>query len=159
MIAGFAAALAISTPMAFAANPSPNANAPNAMTPDQAAAPAKTSIGATSIQPDQIRASKLKGSDVYDAKNEKIGSVKDLIIDKRGQVAAMVIDVDDKDVGLAMTDVKITMDKDNNPKVTVDKSRQELKSAQAFQFDNPTATSGSSTAPANRPALPAGNNK
>jgi sporulation protein YlmC with PRC-barrel domain len=156
-IAGFAAALAVSMPMAFAADMNSHANP--APTPSDAAAPAKTSVTATSIKPDQIRASQLKGSDVYDAQNKKIGSVKDIIIDKSGQVAAMVIDVDGRDVGLAMNDVKIAMDKDNNPKVTVDKSKQELKSAQAFQLNTATPKTGSSTPPEKTPTPPAGSNK
>lgn len=47
-----------------------------------------------------------------------------------------------------------------NPKVTVNKSKQELESARAFQPNNTTAMTGSSAPPANRPATPAsGSNK
>jgi sporulation protein YlmC with PRC-barrel domain len=45
------------------------------------------------IQPDQIRASKMIGSAVYDVQNRKIGSVKDLVLDRDGQVSSVVIDV------------------------------------------------------------------
>jgi len=150
-IAGFAAALAISMPMAFAADM--NANTPAHTTTSTAAMP-EHAVTATRIQPDQVRASELKGSDVYDAQNQKVGTIKDIIIGKQGEVAAMVIDVDGKDVGLTMNDVKIAMDKDNKPKVTVDKSKQELKSAQAFQLNNETPKTGSSTPPATTPATP-----
>ncbi|MGE5271732.1 MAG: PRC-barrel domain-containing protein [Thiohalocapsa sp.] len=148
-IAAFAALMAVSMPMAFAAdmNATTDHNT-TTTTPPAATAPMKTSVNATQLQPGQIRASKLKGSDVYDTQNKKIGSIKDIILDKDGQVAEMVIDVDGKDVGVGMHDVKIAMDNDNNVKVTVDKSKEELKSAQAFQLTNETPKTGTSTPPA-----------
>ena len=56
-----------------------------------------TSTPATSvmsqIQPDQFRATKMIGSAVYDVQNRDIGKVKDLIVDRDGRVAAVVVDV------------------------------------------------------------------
>jgi sporulation protein YlmC with PRC-barrel domain len=49
--------------------------------------------GETMIQPDQIRASKMIGSAVYDVQNRRIGHVKDLVLDRDGQVASVVVDV------------------------------------------------------------------
>ncbi len=49
--------------------------------------------GESMIQPDQIRASKMIGSTVFDVQNRKIGHVKDLVLDRDGQVASVVIDV------------------------------------------------------------------
>ena len=46
-----------------------------------------------SIQPDEMRASKMIGSAVYDVQNRKIGSVDDVILNKAGKVDAVVIDV------------------------------------------------------------------
>lgn len=163
MIAGFAALMAVSMPMAFAADMNTTSN-PSTTTskttpPPAATAPMKTSVNATQLEPGQIRASKLKGSDVYDTQNKKIGSVKDIILDKDGQVAEMVIDVDGKYVGVGMHDVKIAMDANDNVKVTVDKSKEQLKSAQGFQLTNETPTTGSSTAPAKPATPPAGTSK
>jgi PRC-barrel domain len=45
------------------------------------------------IQLDQIRASKMIGNPVYDVQNRRIGHVKDLVLDRIGQVASVVIDV------------------------------------------------------------------
>src|SRR5258706_4172220 len=45
------------------------------------------------IQPDQIRGSKMIGSSVYDVQNRHIGKVRDLILDRDGKVAAVVVDV------------------------------------------------------------------
>lgn len=156
MIAGFAALMAVAMPMAFAADT--NTTTSTKTPPPATTAPMKTPVNATQLEPGQIRASKLKGSDVYDTQNKKIGSVKDIILDKDGQVAELVIDVDGKYVGVGMHDVKIAMDANNNVKVTVDKSKEQLKSAQAFQLTEPPAT-GSSTAPIKPATPPAGDNK
>src|SRR5205085_1965910 len=45
------------------------------------------------IQADQIRASKMIGSTVYDVQNRNIGKVRDLVLDKDGKIAAVVVDV------------------------------------------------------------------
>jgi sporulation protein YlmC with PRC-barrel domain len=47
--------------------------------------------GETMIQPDQIRASKMIGSTVYDVQNRSIGHVKDLVLDRDGQVASVIV--------------------------------------------------------------------
>src|SRR5438046_9287180 len=47
----------------------------------------------SAIQQDQIRASKMIGSTVYDVQNRNIGRVKDLVLDKNGKVADVVVDV------------------------------------------------------------------
>jgi sporulation protein YlmC with PRC-barrel domain len=64
------------------------------------------------IQSDQMRASKIIGSAVYDVQNRKIGKVRDLVLDRSGQIAAMVVDVGTflgmggKNVGVKLGDVK-----------------------------------------------------
>jgi hypothetical protein len=42
----------------------------------------------TMIQPDELRATKILGSTVYDVQNRNIGGVKDLILGKDGKVDA-----------------------------------------------------------------------
>src|SRR5207237_8037436 len=44
------------------------------------------------IQADQIRASKMIGSSVYDVQDRNIGKVRDLVRDKEGKIATAVID-------------------------------------------------------------------
>jgi sporulation protein YlmC with PRC-barrel domain len=66
------------------------------------------------IQPNQIRASKMIGSSIYDVQNRNIGSVKDLVLDSDGRVAAVVVDVGSflgvggKYVAISMSDTKRT---------------------------------------------------
>src|SRR5215472_3039161 len=52
-----------------------------------------TNPNGTQIRDNQFRASKWLGSTVYDLQNRDLGSVKDLIIDKDGRVANVVLDV------------------------------------------------------------------
>jgi sporulation protein YlmC with PRC-barrel domain len=116
-----------------------------------------TSAAATETQmkPDQIRASKFIGSSVYDVQNRDIGKVKDLLFDKGGRVDQAVIDVGaflgmgGKYVAVSMNDIKITEDKNNKPHFAIDMTKDQLKSAQAFDLDRKNAgNTGSSTAPA-----------
>jgi len=55
----------------------------------------ETHVAVTShiIQSDEIRASKMIGSTVYDVQNRSIGHVKDLVLDRDGQVASVIVDV------------------------------------------------------------------
>jgi|HubBroStandDraft_6_1064221.scaffolds.fasta_scaffold114551_2 hypothetical protein len=48
---------------------------------------------ALTTQAGQLRASQLIGSTVYDVQNRNIGSVNDVILDRDGRVAAVVLDV------------------------------------------------------------------
>lgn len=56
------------------------------------------------------RASKLMGLDVYNQNNEKLGDINELILDKNGKVAAVVIGVGGF-LGMGEHDIAVTMDK------------------------------------------------
>ena len=108
---------------------------------------------ATSIQPGQMLATDVKGADIYGSDNKNIATVKDIILDQSGRVAAIAADVDGKVVALGMKDLDISTDKSNKPHIAVKMTKDQLKSAQAFDLDskdqaNKAAGSGS-TAPAN----------
>ena len=72
---------------------------------------AVTSLGGI-IQPDQIRASKMIGSDVCDVENVDIGKVQDVILDRNGRIASVVVDVGTflgmggKNVAVRLGDIK-----------------------------------------------------
>ncbi len=108
---------------------------------------AGTSVGGI-IQPDQIRASKMIGSTVYDVHNRDIGKVQDVILDRDGRVASVVVDVGTflgmggKNVAVRLSDIK----SDNN-RLTLDLTKEQLQEAQAFQLENPDTGAGSSTSP------------
>jgi len=100
------------------------------------------------IQPDQIRASKMIGSSVYDVQNRDIGKVQDVILDRDGRVAGVVVDVGSflgmggKDVAVQLSSIKT----DNN-RLTLDMTKEQLQQAQAYQLENPDTGAGSSPSP------------
>ena len=56
------------------------------------------------------RASKLMGLDVYNEANEKLGDINELILDKNGKVAAVVIGIGGF-LGMGEHDIAVSMDK------------------------------------------------
>jgi hypothetical protein len=111
-------------------------------------------VTATQLQPGQIRATQFDGATVYDTQNQKVGDIKDIIIDRDGKVAAVVIDVGaflgigGKNVAVSMNDLKITQDNSNKPRVTADMTKDQLKAAQAFDLNPRNTSTGTTTAPA-----------
>jgi hypothetical protein len=71
-----------------------------------------TAITSETIQADQIRASKVLGSSVYDLQKLQDRRVKDLVLNKDGTVAAVVVDVGSllgmggRDVAVPLSDIK-----------------------------------------------------
>jgi sporulation protein YlmC with PRC-barrel domain len=116
-----------------------------------AAAPvayAQTGAPLQSIQTDEIRASQMIGSAVYDVQNRKIGSVDDVILNKNGKVDAVVIDVGSfvgmggKDVAVLPSDVKT----DNN-RLTLDRTKEQLQQMATYSLENRNTGAGTSTSP------------
>jgi sporulation protein YlmC with PRC-barrel domain len=146
MTAIIAAMVAVSIPVAFAQMTTAPSSAPHS-----AATMARTTA---QMKPDQIRASKFMGSTVYDVQNENIGSVKDLVFDRDGRIEAAVIDVGTflgmggKNIAVKLSDIKTA-----NNRLTLDMSKDRLKSAPEFKFPE-TSSTGSSNPPANRSANP-----
>jgi sporulation protein YlmC with PRC-barrel domain len=102
----------------------------------------------TEIQNDQVRASKMIGSTVYDVQNRDIGSIKDLIIDKDGRVGAAVVDVGTF-LGMGGKYVAVPLDaiKTDNNRLTLDMTKEQLQQAQAYNLENRNSGAGSSTSP------------
>ena len=113
--------------------------------------------GTTMIQPDQVRASKMIGSTVYDVQNRNIGKVKDLILDRSGQVAAVAIDVGTflgmggKTVAVKLNDLKT----DNN-RITLDRTKEQLQQMSTLRLDNRNTGAGTSASPVHGGKLGAG---
>jgi sporulation protein YlmC with PRC-barrel domain len=109
---------------------------------------ATVAAGSTMIQPDEVRASKMIGSTVYDVQNRNIGSVKDLILDKSGKVDKVVLDVGSflgmggKYVAIPLSDIKT----DHN-RLTLDRSKEQLKQMAEYRLEDRNTGAGSSTSP------------
>ena len=100
------------------------------------------------IKSDEVRASNMIGSSVYDRQNQDIGKVKDIIVNKDARVDAVVVDVGSflgmggKYVAVPPTDIKT----DHN-RLTLDMTKDQLKQAQAYHLENRETGAGSSTSP------------
>lgn len=113
-----------------------------------ATASTMTNPAGTQIRSDQVRASKMLGSTVYDVQNRDIGSVKDLIIDKDGRVAAAVVDVGTfLGMGGKYVAVPLSAIKTDNNRLTLDMTKEQLQQAQAYNLTNSNTGSGSTTSP------------
>ena len=142
-IAGFAQttpAPSSSSPPAAAA---PHSSAPAAAAPHAAAPAAQAS---RHMRDDQMRASKLIGSAVYDSGDQKIGSIADLIVDRDGKVSDVVIGVGsflgggDKNVAVKMADLK--RGKDDH--LTFNTTKDALKQMAGYDLNHASERSGSS---------------
>ena len=117
-------------------------------TPAERAAPAATAAAASSdkmMLKGKWRASKLMGLDVYNEANEKLGDVNELILDKDGKVAAVVIGVGGF-LGMGEHDIAVTMDK---LKFVEEPVRTSSSTTTTTTRDT---TTGTATAPANSAA-------
>ena len=135
--AAFAAILATTMPAAFAqTSPTRSPTPPNVASD-------------LSIQSEQIRASKMVGSTVYDRQNRDIGRVKDIILDRDGKVVEVIVDVGavlgmgGKFVAVHWSDFKT----DNN-RLTLDRTKEQLKEMAEYRLENRNTGAGTSTSPA-----------
>ena len=125
------------------------AAAPGAYAQTSTMPAARTAVTSHIIQPDEVRASKMIGSSVYDLQNRNIGKVSDLVLNKDGAVDVVVLDVGSflgmggKYVGIPINDIKT-----NNNRLTLDRSKEQLQQMAAYQLENPDTGAGSSTSPA-----------
>jgi sporulation protein YlmC with PRC-barrel domain len=150
------------SPAAPATPAAPAATAPM----DPAAKPADAAAATSGSYITQQAANQLSANDyigkaVYNANNESIGDVNDLIFEDKGRIVAAVIGVGgflgigEKDVAVPVEKIAMTRDAQNNNQVrlttteTADalKSAPEFKTLQDQQADKDSTTT-SSTAPA-----------
>src|SRR5215213_5137811 len=101
LVGGLLASIAL-VPALAQSNPPANTQRPAAT-----AAPAST---ATKAQGDLWRASKLKGLNVYNEQNEKLGDINEILVDKSGKVAGVVIGVGGF-LGMGEHDIMVEMTK------------------------------------------------
>jgi methionine-rich copper-binding protein CopC len=140
-----AAVLAAAMPAAFAQSD---------MTAPRPATEAARSALPNHVMRGQLRFSDMNGAKVYDAQNNNVGDINNVVLDRDGQVVAVVVKtgaflgIGGKNVALTMNDLKITTDKDGKPRLSVDMTKDQLKSAQAYDVMPPSSTAtGSSTPP------------
>jgi sporulation protein YlmC with PRC-barrel domain len=138
-----------------------------AQTPNQTqpAPPAATTSKAqviTEQKPDQMLASKFKGTDVIGNNNEKIGDVNDMLFDKDGKILAYIVGVGgflgigSKDVALSPASFQIMPANDRDSmKLKLSMTKDELKSAAEFKaHKDATSTTGQAPSRDRAPMTP-----
>jgi sporulation protein YlmC with PRC-barrel domain len=99
-----------------------------------------------SHQAGEMRASKLIGSKVTNAANESVGEINDVVLGKDGKVAAVIIGVGgflgmgEREVAISYSGLKFATDSSNRDVITVNASKDQLKAAPAWKWDNATNT-------------------
>jgi sporulation protein YlmC with PRC-barrel domain len=146
--AGFAQPATAPNPSNPATTPAPHAASPTAGTPaPHAAAPAATTHASRHMASTEMRASKLIGSAVYDAGDQKIGSIADLIVDRDGKVGDVIVGVGsflgggDKNVAVKMADLK--RGKDDH--LVFNTTKDALKQMALYDLNHPSAERSGST--------------
>ena len=102
-----------------------------------------SSAAVTQQKPDQLLASKFKGTDVVGSDNQKIGDISDILFDKQGtKIEAYIISVGGflgmgaKDIALEPSQVQWTKD-NNEDKLKVSMTKDQLQQAAKFEPYNP----------------------
>ena len=147
MMTAAVAVLMAASPLAFAQTTAPSPATPpaqHATPPAEHTTPSDRTMATSSDRSaqndfitngDELRAAKIIGSTVYDRQNQDVGSVKDVLLDHAGKVHSVVLDVGaflgmgGKYVTVSLSDLKT----DNN-RLTLDQTKDQLKSAPEFHF-------------------------
>ena len=83
--------------------------------------------------------------DVYNPSNTKIGEVMDVLVGPNGQISTVIVGVggflgvDEKDVAVNFNSIQKTM-KDNKVYLTMDATKDALKTAPGFRYDSDKTT-------------------
>ena len=111
--------------------------------PGMATAPARPAFereGFTTADYDKLTADDLEEATVYDANDENIGSVEELILSKDGKIEQAIVDVGGflgmgvHRIGLAFDEMQVMTNADNNEvRVYIDQTRQTLEQRPEYQ--------------------------
>lgn len=145
MTVSFAAMLVASMPIAFA-------QTTTTTTTVQSTAP--LAHPTERMLPGQVRFSDMNGATVYDTQDKNIGDVKDIVLDGDGRIGPVVLDVGaflgigGKLVAVGLSDINMSTDANGKPHFAVDMTKDQLKSAQAYELKPRNEATGTSTSPA-----------
>jgi PRC-barrel domain protein len=133
---------------------------PSPMTPDSEAPPAQSSEAPLSIEPaapkaadsssgsaqflskqasDDWLASNLIGQVVYNAQDENIGEINDLVTDHGGKIVAALVGsggflgLGEKDVAVRFDDLRLARDESDNVKIIADLNKEALAAAPDYE--------------------------
>lgn len=139
-----------SPPAATTTPAAPSSSSPAASSPT--ASPGAMNF-VSSQKPDQLLASKFKGTDVVGTDNAKIGDVSDILFDKDGKIEAYVVSVGgflgvgSKSVAIAPSAFEVVKGTNNEAdKLKLATTKDQLKEARNFEAYNPPRTTTGSGA-------------
>jgi sporulation protein YlmC with PRC-barrel domain len=94
----------------------------------------------TTVPSDALTVSTYYNEDVYDAQNNKIGDVNDILLEKDGRVSAVIVGVGgflgvgEKDVAVPFNALEVT-EKDGDRYLVMNATKESLEKAPGFTFD------------------------
>ncbi|KAF0131445.1 MAG: PRC-barrel domain-containing protein [Methylocystaceae bacterium] len=94
----------------------------------------------TTLPQNALLVSNIHDQNVYDPQENKIGEVKDLVLDRGGKVTAAILSVGgflgmgEKDIAVAFSDLRAT-ERNNKWWLTINATKDDLKNATGFRFD------------------------
>jgi sporulation protein YlmC with PRC-barrel domain len=109
------------------------------------ATPAFAAQTMSSLPPDSFTVTDYYKQNIYDKDKNTVGKIDDVLIDKSGKISALIVGVGgflgmgEKDVSLPFAAVKAEK-KDNKWYLTVDETKDSLKSAAGYKYDSSTTT-------------------
>jgi sporulation protein YlmC with PRC-barrel domain len=110
--------------------------------------PNRVAVQEQVIQPNEMRASKMIGSSVYDRQNRDIGKVSDVILGRDAKVDAVIVDVGSflgmggKDVAVRPNEIKT----DHN-RLTLDVTKEQLQQMPKYSLTERNTGAGTSASP------------
>jgi sporulation protein YlmC with PRC-barrel domain len=160
MAATAVSGLALTSALAQSSTTSPSTSTPSTTATAPSASATGKAAMVTKQSPDQMLASKFKGTDVVGANDEKIGDVNDILFDKNKQIVAYVVGVGGflgigaKDVAIEPASFQVVPGKDaSDTKLRLSMTKDELKAAEAFEpYTPPRPATSDATRPMGAPA-------
>ena len=104
------------------------------------ASPATAAPFMVTLPGNTIPVSEYYKEDVYDSHDSKIGDIKDVLLDKSGHVAAVILGVggflgiDEKDVAVPFSDIRVT-EKDSKRYLVMDTTKDALQGAKGYTYE------------------------
>ena len=89
-----------------------------------------------------MRASKLIGTKVVNAANETVGDVNEIVLGRDGKVAAVIIGVGgflgigEREVAVSFNSLQMRRDQSNDLVLTINATKDALKSAPAWRWED-----------------------
>lgn len=86
-----------------------------------------------------VLASQFMGQSVYSTANELVGDINDVVMDRKlDNVVAIVgvggfLGIGEKDVAIPVEDIKAVKDSENNLRLTISQSKEQLEAAPKFE--------------------------